>query len=327
MIQAMKALTRMNHPKLKFNPESSYLLCTHQEPDPDGAGALLALWQYGKSLQLPFFACIDQYPDYMQFMPGIDELQHVLPIQLPDSFTLIALDCGQKSRIWPQSATEKAANIWNLDHHIDNDAFGDINILEPQSSSTCELLFNLMEIHEMSRSLSINNNLMAGIVFDTGGLRFPNVSMKTMEIVAQLMKEGVSLSSIADQVFSRWSRKSFKALMIALQQAEFFYQDQFLLSWISHDQVFDHQLGEGDFEGVVQTLAQHCTAQIVVLVREMKKGVFRGSMRSKNNCTVHDMAHLIGGGGHQLAAGFSTSKLSTEELRSLLIRQAELKLQ
>ncbi len=322
-----KALQRMSLPILNFNLQGPCLLCTHQDPDPDGAGALLALWHFGKEHYLPFFACIDHFPNYMNFMPGIEELQNALPRQLPDSFTLIALDCGQKSRIWPQSAVEKAENIWNLDHHIDNDAFGAINWVEPDASSTCEMLYTLMESQGIDRILPVSQNLLAGIVFDTGGLRFPNVSMRTMEVAIQLMKDGACLSTISDQVFSRWTRKSFKTLMLALQHLDFFFQDQFLLSWIDYASVQHHQLGEEDFEGVVQTLAQHCSARIVVLIREMEPGVFRGSLRSKKHCTVHDIAQLVGGGGHKLAAGFSTSKCTARELRNLLILQAESKLQ
>jgi bifunctional oligoribonuclease and PAP phosphatase NrnA len=311
---------------IDFSPETHYLLCTHREPDPDGVGALLALLEYGTRAGYHFSAIVGECPAYMEFMPGLTLVQKHLPPVQDSPYTLLALDCGQKNRIWPVSALENAQEVWNMDHHFDNDFFGDRNLVQKECSSTSELLFHWMKSQLITRTLPMNENLMAGILFDTGGLRYPNTSTQTLAVVNELMQEGVSISQISEKIFSRWSVKSFKALSLALQYLECFHDEQFLLSMIPFHEIISAELGLMDFEGVVQALSEHQKAKIIAFVRETQVNEFKGSLRSKEGITVHDIAHQLDGGGHQLAAGFSSKRFTAAELRRFLMVEAGKKL-
>jgi bifunctional oligoribonuclease and PAP phosphatase NrnA len=311
---------------LPFDPSQCYLLCTHREPDPDGAGALLALWLYGQASGLNFYPFLDQCPPYMSFLPGYSALRALKAPNLSKPYTLIALDCGHESRVWPSELLSSAKSIWNIDHHADNPHFAQINIVEPSISSTCELLFNLMEASKLKRSLDINKNLLAGMLFDTGGFRYPNTSTETLQIASRLVSEGVSLTEISEKVFSRWSAKSYRALKLALQYMEFPFDERFLLSWIPYQAIKNEDLDENDFEGVIQVLREDAQAKIIFLIREMQANHFKGSLRSKASYSVNDIALRVNGGGHKLAAGFSTKEHQAQDLRRLLLQWVKEKL-
>ncbi len=304
---------------LDLDPDCSYLLCTHREPDPDGLGALLALWSYGINQGMSIKAYVDHYPSYMSWMPGLSELKNPDYEDLASDFCLIALDCGQLSRIWPADIAAKAFSLINIDHHLDNDAFGQHNFIDTEVSSTCELLFNYMEHYQVSRSEDINENLLAGILFDTGGLRYPNTHPNTLSVVSQLMKDGASLTAISEKVFNRWTRQSYIALELALANISFPLGEEFLLSWIPFESINQAGLKDLDFEGVVQVLREHYCAQIIVLVRETRLGKYKASLRSKGKFAVHDIAHHFHGGGHAQAAGFIAKTTSGEALKQEIL--------
>ena len=306
---------------IPFDPAQQYVICTHREPDPDGAGALLALWSYGQTVGLKFFPFLDACPAYMEFLPGYSELRALKTPPPNQDFTLIALDCGHESRIWPPKLLTSAHTLWNIDHHADNPHFGQINIVDPSISSTCELLFQIMQENAFQRNHKININLLSGILFDTGGFRYPNTTAQTMQISAQLISEGVSLSEISERVFSRWSAKSYRALKLALDYMERPLGQDFLWSWIPYQAIQEEALDEIDFEGVVQVLREDLHAKIIILIREMKANQFKASLRSKDEYSVNDIALSLQGGGHRLAAGFSVKEYKAEELRSILLQQ------
>jgi bifunctional oligoribonuclease and PAP phosphatase NrnA len=319
-------MTVMKIKAIPFDLSQSYVICTHREPDPDGAGALLALWNYLLSNAYKSVPYLDACPDYMKFLPGYPELRSLPLVSPSEDFTLIALDCGHESRIWPPELLHSAKTIWNIDHHADNPHFGHINIIDTTSSSTCELLFTIMQENAFQRNQSINIKLLSGILFDTGGFRYPNTTAQTMQISAQLIAEGVSLADISERVFSRWSAKSYRALKLALDYMERPLNNKFLLSWIPYPAINEEELGEIDFEGVVQVLREDLHAKIIILIREMRPNQFKASLRSKDDYYINDIALRFQGGGHRLAAGFSIKDLKAETLRSQLLQQVQDKL-
>ncbi|HOI24376.1 MAG TPA: DHHA1 domain-containing protein [Caldisericia bacterium] len=313
-------------PTLNFDKSQHYILCTHREPDPDGAGALLALWNLITSLGIRSTPYLDACPVYMSFLPGYTELRSLPPVTSEQDFTLIALDCGHESRIWPLEMFHSAKTCWNIDHHADNPHFGHINRVDTTSSSTCELLFTMMQENAIPRNSSINTNLLSGMLFDTGGFRYPNTTAQTLQIATQLVAEGAPLADISERVFSRWSEKSYRALKLALDNLERPLAKEFLLSWIPYSAIREEGLSEIDFEGVVQVLREDLSAKIIILIREMNPNQFKASLRSKDDFSINDIALRFQGGGHRLAAGFSIKNLKAEDLRTKLLQEVQNKL-
>jgi phosphoesterase RecJ-like protein len=303
-------------------PNTSFLLCTHENPDIDGVCSLgiLHLWleSHGYLVQ-----SIIQPP-----IPGLDYLHGLesvftdpLQLNMQTPSVLVSLDCATPQRIWPQIVFTCQATHVNIDHHIDNSRFGDHPFVDPAASSTAELLY--MELRQEGHPIPISllENCYAGILFDTGGFRYSNTTSTTFMHAMELVKDGVVPTRIAQHVFQSYSCQSFQALKCALENC--LYQEvspSNLFTHISYAKVQEHHFSSPDFEGIVDILRLHKNADLIVFVREVKPNEWKGSIRSTSKYSILDMAHSFCGGGHRNAAGF-TFYGSYKELKDRVMTQ------
>ena len=218
---------------------------------------------------------------------------------------LVSLDCATKDRIWPSLCYSRAQTVINIDHHIDNPHFGSVNFVDPALSSTAEMMFRFLQQEEKSIPLEWIENCYAGILFDTGGFRYSNTKVSTFETARACVQAGINPTKIAQYVFQSWTTPSFTSLRIALEHIRAYYQGQVLVSSISYQDIQKNSLHRLDFEGLIDILRLHQSAKVVVLVREMEPGIWKGSIRSVNGLSILPLAHSLHGGGHKYAAGFT----------------------
>jgi len=286
---------------------TSFLLCTHENPDIDGVCSLgiLHLWleSHGFSVQ-----SIVQPP-----VPGTDYL-HGLETVITDPFQLnmhhpsilVSLDCATPQRIWPQIVFSIKAIHVNIDHHVDNTRFGDHPFVDSTASSTAELMYAELRKEGCSIPLPLLENCYAGILFDTGGFRYSNTTSVTFMHAMELLKAGVAPAPMAQHVFQSYTCQSFQALKCALENC--IYQNKtpsYLFTHIPHAKIQEHHFSPPDFEGIVDILRLHKEADLIIFVREVKPNEWKGSIRSTPKYSILDMAHSFQGGGHRNAAGFT----------------------
>ena len=298
-----------------------FVLCTHHDPDIDGVGATLALSIYLKEKGYEVLTILENFPEYMQFLNGTENINSLNELKYSDDFSIIALDCASEDRIRPKDIYKKAKRIINIDHHSDNTKFGNINIVNSYVSSTAELIYSIFKVNKCELNLKICENIYAGILFDTGGFRYQNTNYDTLLAGAELLQKGVNANRISEFVFDRWSKSGFKALEITLKNLEYFGDNKILFSFISNKEIVEDGLKNEDFEGIVDILRSNRDAIIIILLREVEKNIFKGSLRSKGEISINQVAKKFNGGGHPHAAGFEIKYNDVNALKKELIRE------
>ena len=184
----------------KYN---SFLISTHVNPDPDAICSELALAEYLRSIGKKV-TIVNQVsiPDRFLFFPGAKAIKQYKEKMRVEFDIAIIVDCGELSRIGKvQQLLDEFSTVINIDHHITNDSFGRINFVDPQASSTAEILYDLLTKAGCRLTKSIAVNLYAGIMTDTGSFRYDNTKTKTLTIAAHLMKFKFSASDLYAKLY------------------------------------------------------------------------------------------------------------------------------
>jgi len=256
---------------------------------------------------------VESVPFFMEALPGVDKLKSQLPANT-SSYQVIALDSASRERVYQPDWLSSAKKIINIDHHQDNPLFGDINLIKTNISSTSEYLFQLLTRAHFPIDESVILPLYAGILYDTGGFRYSNTSSATLMTAGRMIKPYASqIPALSDMVFSRWNQDSFTALRHALANSEVWFEENVCFSAVPY--TISSQLPALAFEGMVDILRLHHTVKVIIFVREMEPGVWKGSLRSKPPLTVSSIAHTFNGGGHPRAAGFIVHDTTLESLK------------
>lgn len=292
------------------------LLITHVSPDSDAIGSLLglthALRQPGRTV-IP--ACSDPLHDRFQLLPGHDEVvsQTTAPVDLA-----IALDCGDEGRlgsVWADRPAPKPFLI-NIDHHVTNTRFGQLNWIDPTSASTAELVLELIDQLGATITPDIATCLLYGVVGDTLGFRTPNTTPQVLQHAQRLMETGASLN---DSMQDQFNRRPLALICVwgkALSRVKI--KDRIVYAAISKaDRDACGLGGAGDISLSSFLISANEADRAAVLV-EKDDGQIDLSLRAKPGFDVSRAALALGGGGHPLAAGATLAGPLTEAVRRVL---------
>ncbi len=283
-------------------------LACHVNPDGDALGSLLAaslaLRKLGKKTYPTWGATPAKVPASYAFLPGVDHL--VDPGDLPPVRTFLALDCGAADRLGDAEAAAHASEILvNVDHHPGNDAFGTLNVVVPSASSTAELVARLLEDLGVRLDPDIATCLYTGIVTDTGRFQYTNSSPETLRLAADLLGHDVPAPMIALEVFESSPFGYLKLLGRVLDRATLLPEARFVYSWLELRDLDDTGVGIEDTEKLVDLIRATRDADVAAMFKQQDDGTYRVSLRSKGPVSVGEIAREYGGGGHELAAGFT----------------------
>jgi bifunctional oligoribonuclease and PAP phosphatase NrnA len=187
-----------------IKPAQRIALITHEHPDGDCLGSAFGLAhilaQLGKTCVA---VCADPAPATLAFLPGIATLQHTLGNE--DFDLVIALDASELDRFGSVYTQHQAylehVNILNIDHHISSGGCGKVNIIDPTSAATAELLVLFQQQAELPMNRDAALCLLTGIITDTSSFQFTNTTPRTMEVAANLMRHGVIPETIVQPIY------------------------------------------------------------------------------------------------------------------------------
>ena len=284
------------------------VIACHVNPDGDALGSLLAcslgLQQLGKKTWPTWSTSVVKVPFSYRFLPGTDAL--VLPSDVPDAGTFLALDCGAADRLGDLEKTAlPAATVINVDHHPGNENFGTLNVVVTTASSTAELAAYLLKDLGVEIDKDIATCLYTGVVTDTGRFQFSNSTPDTLRLAADLLAHGVDAPSIAAEVFESSPFGYLKLLGHMLERAALFEEERFVYSWITQADLHDTGVEMEETEKLIDLLRATRAADVAAMFKEQEDGAYRVSMRSRGPVSVGAIARAHGGGGHELAAGFT----------------------
>jgi phosphoesterase RecJ-like protein len=301
-----------------------FLLVTHENPDGDALGSLLALKlaldQLAKDSVMYLYGDASLPAEY-SFMP-LAELRRRLPDDWRER-VLIAVDCANESRIGPEpEPLEGAPLVVDIDHHHDNSRFGQLNLIVPNASSTGEVLRDLFAELGVELTPEIAEALYIAVVTDTGRFQYSNTTAKALRLAAELVEAGADVHRIFRRVYETVQFAKLKLLARALERAQIYDGGRLVVSYLLRSDFTDIGAAEAYSEGIIDSLRAVEGADMAALIREPRDGPARRiSLRASNDeLDVSAIARKAGGGGHRQAAGFS-SDASVEEITEFIQRE------
>ena len=281
------------------------LVASHIRPDGDALGSTIAmaLWiqELGKTVTAWNEHGVTQRYSYLP--------RHEL-ISVPDSVprpfdVVVALDNSVRSRLGGVlDGVASMGTLINIDHHISNEGYGDLNYVDPTAPATGQIIYEFFKEIGAPLSSDIAVNLFAAISTDTGSFQYPGTDARTFQAAAALVNVGVDVGTLARKMYDNQPRRRLDLLRHALNEARFScdgHLASYSLSLVAVDQL--GVLPE-DNEGIIDHLRSVEGVVAAVFFEELPEGRVRVSARSKDpRVDVCEICKTFGGGGHPLAAG------------------------
>jgi bifunctional oligoribonuclease and PAP phosphatase NrnA len=300
-----------------------FLVVTHENPDGDALGSLLAttlaLRQLHKDVDMLLTgdAPLPREYNFMQ----LDGLLRELPEDVHER-VLVAVDCAKADRIGPDEAPlQRAPLVVDIDHHHDNTRFGDVNLIVAGASSTGEVLRDVFAELGVAITPDIAEPLYVALVTDTGRFQYSNTTPKSLRLAAELVEAGADVHQVFQQVYESVEFAKLKLLARALERARVLEGGRIVVSYLVRTDFAEVGAAEPYSEGIIDYLRAVEGAELAVLIREPPRDsgpTRRVSLRaSVDELDVSAIARMFGGGGHRQAAGFSTEQ-SVDEITDLI---------
>ena len=300
-----------------------FLVVTHENPDGDALGSLLAttltLRELGKDVEM-YLGGSGALPREYAFM-HLDGLRRSLPDDL-ERRVLVAVDCAKADRMGPDpEPVERASLVLNIDHHHDNTRFGDVNLIVADASSTGEVLRDLIRELDVELTPELAEPLYIALVTDTGRFQYTNTTPKSLRLAAELVEAGADVHAVFQQVYESVEFAKLKLLARALERARVLEGGLIIVSHLLRTDFAEVGAAEPYSEGSIDYLRAVEGAELAALIREPPRNdgpTRRVSLRaSVDELDVSAIARMFGGGGHRQAAGFS-SDASMDEITELV---------
>jgi bifunctional oligoribonuclease and PAP phosphatase NrnA len=288
-----------------------FLVVTHENPDGDALGSLLAislaLRQLGKDAVM-YLPGDTPLPREYAFMP-LEGLSRTPP---PDAAerVLLAVDCAKEDRIGDETVLTAAPLVLDIDHHHDNTRFGDVNLIVADASSTGEVLRDVFAELGVELTPELAEPLYIALVTDTGRFQYANTTPKSLRLAAELVEAGADVHAVFQEVYESVEFAKLKLLARALGRAEVLEGGRIVVSHLLRTDFTEVGAAEPYSEGIIDYLRAVEGAELAALIREQLHGsprAHKGSLRSSiDELDVSVIARSFGGGGHRQAAGFSS---------------------
>jgi bifunctional oligoribonuclease and PAP phosphatase NrnA len=297
-----------------------FLLTTHEGPDGDALGSLLALHrlltQLGKDSVMFLAAKEFPLPVEYRFLP-LEEVFHEAPVDVVDR-TVVFLDCGNIDRMPVEFLRRRNGRpVLNLDHHHDNTRFGTLNLVDVEASCTAEIVYRVARRLGAEITRDIACALYVALVTDTGRFMYENTGAAAHRMAAELIEAGVEVHEVYRRLYERVPLEKLHLVARALERIERLQDGALAVTYISADDYAEAGAEEVLTEGIIDYVRSLEGTRLAAVIRDRADGgpaARKVSLRSTSgDIDVSEIARRHGGGGHPRAAGFSTD-LSYPEL-------------
>ncbi len=301
----MQSFREIGEALLKAN---TIAVLSHMRPDGDAIGSAVAvarvLVELGKEVTV---LNQDGVPGSLDFLPGASLVKMPSDLHAPlEVDVTVVLDTASEERVGDEvwAAFGDRGLLINIDHHISNPAYGDLNYIDVKAPATGEIVYDLIAAMEWPLDEVVRNNIWAGISTDTGSFRYPSTTAHTFEVGAQLVRGGVDVGGISQSLYESYPLRRIYALRELLKELQISCEGK-VASWKLRRSVIDEfGLQPSDTEGLIDVIRSIDSVIVAVFFEELEDGRVRVSARSKTpDADVGAVCGKFGGGGHQLAAG------------------------
>ena len=281
------------------------LVASHLRPDADALGSAIAcaLWLKGRGKDVTAWI-EDGMPEKFRYLPEHELL--TAPPSAPEKFDVfLALDTSVKNRLGTVVEAVAPGAIWiNLDHHVSNELYGDINHVDSTAPATGQILYELFRHAGVDLTPAIATNLFAAISTDTGSFQYQGTDSRTFDAGSALVAAGVDVAVLSREMYESQPRRRFDLLRFALNKAEFHCGDRIATFSLTLADVAQLGVIPEDNEGIIDQLRSIEGVRAAIFFEELPEGKVRVSARSKDPALdVCKICQMFRGGGHPMAAG------------------------
>lgn len=275
----------------------------HVRPDGDCAGACIGFWHYIRD-NFPYIEAdilLEQPDEKFRILEGYDRIRQAEEEEREyDLF--VALDCATYERLGKAGRSfDRAKKTICIDHHVSNVGYAEINEIDGDASSTCELLCRTMDPEKISARAAAA--LYTGIAHDTGVFQYSAVSPDTMRTAAMLMEKGIAHTRLLDETFYKKTYRQNQILGKALLESMRIMDGRGIVSVVRRKELVFFGVTPIDLEGIVSQLKMTEGVEVAIFLYETDNLEYRVSLRSRELVDVSEVASYFGGGGHVRAAG------------------------
>ena len=286
--------------------KNDLFIASHISPDGDNVGSVLglalALEKIGKKINI---LKTDEIPVDYKFLPGVEKFEIDLPMD-PVCNTIIILDSSDLDRLGDKKTfVNNFKNIINIDHHVSNNEFGTINIVDSNAAATGELVYSFIKRFNIKLDKDIATNIYTAISTDTGKFSYESVTSKTHRIVSELIDMGISVKNINTELYENINLNRITLLIKAMNNMTSHFNNKVIVVKVSQKLLEDTNCKMEDTEGIVSFIRKIQGVEVACLLKEKEESIVKVSLRSKHDVDVSKVCEFFGGGGHIRAAGCS----------------------
>ena len=255
--------------------------------------------------------------DYL-FLPSVNSISEYddKSIEL-----LIVLDCSDIDRLGKNKfLIEKSTNVINIDHHVSNTNFGDYNVVDNKAAATGELVYELLYSLGIDIDMDIATCLYTAISTDTGSFMYSNVSMRTHEIAADLLRSGINIGKINVNLYQSRSIERTNLFINSLNTINYYNKNKVASIKVTQDMLKKYNAKMEDTEGIISFLRDIKGIEVACLLKEYKENEIKVSLRSKEYVNVSEICAAFSGGGHIRAAGCTIHE-DIEEAEKIIVEK------
>jgi len=297
------------------------VITCHLHPDGDALGSALALHgalvKAGRSAVVSFSQPFEVAPQY-RFLPGVERL--IPPEEVPaEPELLVCFDTGSVDRLGSLAPTfQRARRTVVVDHHGSNESFGDINLIDPAAPASAVLCRELLRRLDLPLDEEIATDLYTALVTDTGRFQYQSTVPETHELAAELLAAGVRQYDVSKAVFETNDIRYLRLLGEVLGRITQVPEASLVWVSVTRDDLKAHGIGMDATEGLIDVVRTDGASDVAAILKEQPEGGFKVSLRSKGGTNVAEVAGRFGGGGHALAAGFTSGRSAADTVAAIV---------
>jgi phosphoesterase RecJ-like protein len=296
-------------------------IACHVNPDADALGSMLGLSAFlrgrGARTVCSFPNDPPEPPRWARLLPGAEDLVPIAAFPSAPG-VMVTCDCASSDRLGPLlPAAERARELIWIDHHRSNEGLGTIPVIDPDASSTCELVWRIVTAIGGDVPPATALCLYAGLVTDTGRFQYEAVRPTTLRVAADLREHAFDHAALAQALYEDHPRSYLALLGVALSRLAFVPDVDLVWTYVTQADLRDAGVDPTDTEDLIDVLRTDREADVAALVKQQRDGRFKVSVRSRGRHDLAAVASTFGGGGHRLAAGYTSEHGPLETIERL----------
>jgi bifunctional oligoribonuclease and PAP phosphatase NrnA len=287
-------------------------IACHVNPDTDALGSMLGLANHLRTLGVETVCSYPNepldLPRWASSLPGAETV--VPPSGFPDApAVMVTCDCASFDRLGPlgHAASNAGELIW-IDHHRSNDGLGTIRLVDPAASSTCEVVVRLID--EIGGELTGASAvcLYAGLVTDTGRFQYQATTPETLRVAARLREHDFDHARLSQLLYEDNRFAYLRVLGVALERLTLVEEADLVWTYLTQADLAEAGVHPADTDDLIDVIRTAREADVAALVKQQRDGRFKVSVRSRGGHDLSVAAAAFGGGGHRLAAGYTSDR-------------------